>query len=247
MIERVLDMLFILHADHEQNCSTSTVRMVGSSHADLFTSIAAGVGALSGPLHGGANVAVLEMLKGIQADGGDVKAFVGRVKDKEPGVKLMGFGHRVYKNYDPRAAIVKQATGDVLAAARQGRPAARPRDRARADRARRRLLHRAQALPERRFLQRRDLQGDGLPDPDVHRAVRDRPAARLDRALARDDARSRLADRPAAPGLHRSDRPRLPADGAARLSRSAGSLRRRSPRSRSRDEPRSSAAAAAGR
>ncbi len=114
VIERVLDMLFILHADHEQNCSTSTVRMVGSSHADLFTSIAAGVGALSGPLHGGANVAVLEMLKGIQADGGDVKAFVARVKDKEPGVKLMGFGHRVYKNYDPRAAIVKQATGDVL-------------------------------------------------------------------------------------------------------------------------------------
>ncbi len=114
VVERVLDMLFILHADHEQNCSTSTVRMVGSSHADLFTSIAAGVGALSGPLHGGANVAVLEMLERIQADGGDVKAFVARVKDKEPGVKLMGFGHRVYKNYDPRAAIVKQATGDVL-------------------------------------------------------------------------------------------------------------------------------------
>jgi citrate synthase len=114
VIERVLDMLFILHADHEQNCSTSTVRMVGSSNADLFTSIAAGVGALSGPLHGGANVAVLEMLKRIQADGGDVQSFVSRVKDKEPGVKLMGFGHRVYKNYDPRAAIVKQATADVL-------------------------------------------------------------------------------------------------------------------------------------
>jgi citrate synthase len=114
VVARVLDMLFILHADHEQNCSTSTVRMVGSSHANLFTSVSAGVGALSGPLHGGANQAVLEMLTSIIADGGDVKAFVGRVKDQEPGVKLMGFGHRVYKNYDPRAAIVKQATTDLL-------------------------------------------------------------------------------------------------------------------------------------
>jgi citrate synthase len=111
---RVLDMLFILHADHEQNCSTSTVRLVGSSHANLFASISAGVNALFGPLHGGANQAVLEMLEGIEADGGDVGAFVRRVKDKEPGVKLMGFGHRVYKNYDPRAAIVKNATREVL-------------------------------------------------------------------------------------------------------------------------------------
>jgi citrate synthase len=114
VIARVLDMLFILHADHEQNCSTSTVRMVGSAHANLFTSVSAGAGALSGPLHGGANQAVLEMLRSIHAEGGDVKAFVERVKKQEPGVKLMGFGHRVYKNYDPRAAIVKQATRDVL-------------------------------------------------------------------------------------------------------------------------------------
>jgi citrate synthase len=114
VIARVLDMLFILHADHEQNCSTSTVRMVGSAHANLFTSVSAGAGALSGPLHGGANQAVLEMLSSIHAEGGDVKAFVERVKKQEPGVKLMGFGHRVYKNYDPRAAIVKQATRDVL-------------------------------------------------------------------------------------------------------------------------------------
>jgi citrate synthase len=111
---RVLDMLFILHADHEQNCSTSTVRLVGSSNANLFASISAGVNALFGPLHGGANQAVLEMLDGIHADGDDVDGFVRRVKDKEPGVKLMGFGHRVYKNYDPRAAIVKQATREVL-------------------------------------------------------------------------------------------------------------------------------------
>jgi len=112
---KVLDMLFILHADHEQNCSTSTVRMVGSSQANLFASISAGVNALFGPLHGGANQAVLEMLQEIQDAGGDVAAFVERVKNKEPGVKLMGFGHRVYKNYDPRAAIVKKAAADVLA------------------------------------------------------------------------------------------------------------------------------------
>jgi citrate synthase len=113
-IVRVLDMLFVLHADHEQNCSTSTVRLVGSSHANLFASVSAGVNALFGPLHGGANQAVLEMLDAIHADGGDVDSFVRRVKAKEPGVKLMGFGHRVYKNYDPRAAIVKRATRDVL-------------------------------------------------------------------------------------------------------------------------------------
>jgi citrate synthase len=115
VIARALDMLFVLHADHEQNCSTSTVRMVGSSHANLFASVSAGVNALFGPLHGGANQAVLEMLEGIAADGGNVDAFVARVKAKEPGVKLMGFGHRVYKNYDPRAAIVKTAAHDVLA------------------------------------------------------------------------------------------------------------------------------------
>jgi len=112
---KALNLLFLLHADHEQNCSTSTVRMVGSSNANLFVSISAGVSALFGPLHGGANQAVLEMLEGIQADGGDVARFVQRVKDKEPGVKLMGFGHRVYKNWDPRAAIVKKVAANVLA------------------------------------------------------------------------------------------------------------------------------------
>src|ERR671929_652121 len=111
---KALDMLFVLHADHEQNCSTSTVRLVGSSHANLFASVSAGINALFGPLHGGANQAVLEMLERIQADGGDVQAFVRRVKAKEQGVKLMGFGHRVYKNYDPRAAIVKQTADQVL-------------------------------------------------------------------------------------------------------------------------------------
>src|SRR6266487_5059765 len=115
VVARVLDMLFVLHADHEQNCSTSTVRLVGSSHANLFASVSAGVNALFGPLHGGANQAVLEMLERIHASDDDVEAFVRKVKDREDGVKLMGFGHRVYKNYDPRAAIVKRAAQDVLA------------------------------------------------------------------------------------------------------------------------------------
>ncbi|MCU1673552.1 MAG: citrate (Si)-synthase [Frankiales bacterium] len=114
-MSKALNLLFLLHADHEQNCSTSTVRLVGSSNANLFVSVSAGVAALFGPLHGGANQAVLEMLAGIAADGGDVARFVQRVKDKEPGVKLMGFGHRVYKNYDPRATIVKKVARDVLA------------------------------------------------------------------------------------------------------------------------------------
>ena len=111
---RALDMLFILHADHEQNCSTSTVRLVGSSQANLFTSISGGINALWGPLHGGANQAVLEMLEQIRQDGGDVKEFVRKVKDRDDGVKLMGFGHRVYKNYDPRARIVKEQADRIL-------------------------------------------------------------------------------------------------------------------------------------
>ncbi|MCF8586882.1 citrate synthase [Gordonia sp. HY285] len=114
-IAKALDMLFILHADHEQNCSTSTVRLVGSSQANLFTSISGGINALWGPLHGGANQAVLEMLDEIRASGGDTKAFMTKVKNKEDGVKLMGFGHRVYKNYDPRAAIVKKTADQILA------------------------------------------------------------------------------------------------------------------------------------
>ncbi len=111
-----LDMLFVLHADHEQNCSTSTVRLVGSAQADMFTSVSSGVNALSGPLHGGANEAVLQMLADIRDDGGDVGAFVAKVKNRQAGVKLMGFGHRVYKNYDPRAALVKESMSSVLAA-----------------------------------------------------------------------------------------------------------------------------------
>jgi len=113
-IVRALDMLLILHADHEQNCSTSTVRLVGSSQANLFTSISGGINALWGPLHGGANQSVLEMLEKIRLAGGDVSEFVRKVKNREDGVKLMGFGHRVYKNYDPRARIVKEQADKIL-------------------------------------------------------------------------------------------------------------------------------------
>ena len=109
-----LDKLLILHADHEQNCSTSTVRIVGSSHAGLFASLSAGISALWGPLHGGANQAVLEMLEAIEADGGDTKKYMAKAKDKEDPFRLMGFGHRVYKNFDPRARIIKKAADEVL-------------------------------------------------------------------------------------------------------------------------------------
>ncbi len=114
-ISKALDLLFILHADHEQNCSTSTVRLVGSAHANLFNSVSAGIHALSGPLHGGANSAVLDMLDQLHASGDDPKKFMEKVKNKEGGVRLMGFGHRVYKNYDPRAAIIKKSADEILA------------------------------------------------------------------------------------------------------------------------------------
>ena len=116
-VARALRVLLILHADHEQNCSTSTVRLVGSSHANLYASISAGIAALWGPLHGGANQEVLEMLQAIDADGGDVSKAVDRAKDKNDPFRLMGFGHRVYKNYDPRAQIIKSAADTILAKA----------------------------------------------------------------------------------------------------------------------------------
>lgn len=114
VITEALDKLLILHADHEQNCSTSTVRIVGSSHAGLFISISSGIAALWGPLHGGANQAVVEMLEAIKADGGDPHKFMEKAKDKNDPFRLMGFGHRVYKNFDPRAKIIKKAADNVL-------------------------------------------------------------------------------------------------------------------------------------
>ena len=114
IVKDALDKLLILHADHEQNCSTSTVRIVGSSHAGLFASLSAGISALWGPLHGGANQAVLEMLEAIKEDGGDTKKYMAKAKDKNDPFRLMGFGHRVYKNFDPRAKIIKVAADEVL-------------------------------------------------------------------------------------------------------------------------------------
>jgi citrate synthase len=114
VIASALDKLLILHADHEQNCSTSTVRIVGSSQASIYASISAGINALWGPLHGGANQSVIEMLEAIKADGGDAKKYLDKAKDKNDPFRLMGFGHRVYKNFDPRARIIKKAADDVL-------------------------------------------------------------------------------------------------------------------------------------
>jgi len=114
IVSKALDKLLILHADHEQNCSASTVRIVGSSHASLYASVSAGIAALWGPLHGGANQAVIEMLEEIKADDGDVDKYVAKAKDKSDPFRLMGFGHRVYKNFDPRATIIKKAADDVL-------------------------------------------------------------------------------------------------------------------------------------
>ncbi len=114
IVATALDKLLILHADHEQNCSTSTVRMVGSSQASIYASISAGINALWGPLHGGANQSVIEMLEAIKADGGDAKKYLDKAKDKNDPFRLMGFGHRVYKNFDPRAKIIKQAADEVL-------------------------------------------------------------------------------------------------------------------------------------
>ncbi|WP_106793097.1 citrate synthase [Aquimarina sp. Aq78] len=114
LVYDALDKLLILHADHEQNCSTSTVRIVGSSHAGLFASLSAGMSALWGPLHGGANQAVIEMLEAIKADGGDTAKYIAKAKDKSDPFRLMGFGHRVYKNFDPRANIIKKSAEEVL-------------------------------------------------------------------------------------------------------------------------------------
>jgi len=114
VVVNALNTLLILHADHEQNCSTSTVRIVGSSHASLYASVSAGINALWGPLHGGANQAVIEMLEAIKADGGDADKYLAKAKDKDDPFRLMGFGHRVYKNFDPRARIIKKAADDVL-------------------------------------------------------------------------------------------------------------------------------------
>ncbi len=198
-LERALDILFILHADHEQNCSTSAVRSVGSSQVDPYSAVAAGIAALYGPLHGGANEAVLRMLKRIETKE-NIGDFITGVKDGNE--RLMGFGHRVYKNYDPRAQIIKSAADDVFEVDGGGQPAAGDRARTGEDRARGRLLRLAQALPQRRLLLGPDLRGPGDAGLDVPGHVRHPAHERLDRPVAGDGAGLRAEDRPPAPDLH---------------------------------------------
>ena len=199
-------MLFVLHADHEQNCSTSTVRLVGSAQANLYASVSAGINALSGPLHGGANAAVLEMLEQIRKRRRRRRHL--RQPGEEQGKGRQADGLRPPGLQELRPARRHREEGRPGHAVQDGQagPAAGDRVPARGDRAGRRLLRLPQALPERRLLHRPDLQGDGLPDEDVHGAVRARPAARLDRPVARDDDRPDHQDRPSAPALHRARR-----------------------------------------
>ena len=200
-----LDLLFMLHADHEQNASTSTVRLAGSTGANPYAAISAGVSALWGPAHGGANEAVLEMLEEIgTAD--QIPKYLAMAKDKSSHFRLMGFGHRVYKNFDPRAKIIRAMCHKVLEKlGRSDSPLFELALQARRGGAQGRILRRAQALPERGFLLRHHLFGAGYSAFHVHGDVRDRAHRRLGGALAGDDFRSGHANRPAAPALYRPD------------------------------------------
>ena len=213
-VVRALDLIFLLHADHEQNCSTSTVRMVASSRANLFASAAAGVCALWGPLHGGANQAVLEMLEEIHKEGDDGSRFVAAAKEKKSGRRLMGFGHRVYKNYDPRAKIIKQRCDELLDVAQGQDPLLDIALHLEAGGDERSLFHRAQTLSERRFLQRHHDARHRHPAGNVHRSLRHRPHAGLDRQLQGGRRGSGQPHLPPPPDLHgraaglvRPDRP----------------------------------------
>ena len=205
---RALDRIFILHADHEQNASTSTVRLAGSSGANPFACIAAGIACLWGPAHGGANEAALNMLTEI-GDVSKIREFIKRVKDKNSGVKLMGFGHRVYKNYDPRAKLMRETCHEVLEAsglhddplfklAMALEKIALEDD----------YFVSAQALSERRFLFRHRAARAGHSGEPVHRDLLAGAHRRLDRAMERDDLRPGPEDRATAPALHRRGAPR---------------------------------------
>ena len=202
-VDRVLNLLLILHADHEQNCSTSTVRMVGSSGANLFSAISAGISALWGPLHGGANQEVLEMLQTIRREGGNVRKFVQMAKDKSSKFKLMGFGHRVYKNFDPRASILKRAADEVLASLHISDP----------------LLSIAKelediALHDSYFMERKLYPNVDFYSGIIYRAIGIPTemftvmfalgrAPRMDRPVEGDGRRPNDSHQPAAPDLHR--------------------------------------------
>ncbi len=215
ILSRAMDRIFILHADHEQNASTSTVRLAGSSGANPFACIAAGIACLWGPAHGGANEAALNMLSEIGTVD-RIPEFIERAKDKEDPFRLMGFGHRVYKNYDPRAKIMQKTAHEVLERTRhQGRSAAGRGARTGSDCTEGRVLHREEALPEHRLLLRHHAARARLPDVDVHRAVLGRPYRRLDCPVEGNDRGPDPAHRPPAPALYRPGRTRLRADVAA--------------------------------
>ena len=201
MFAKALEILFILHADHEQNCSTNAVRAVGSSHVDPFSAVAAGIAALYGPLHGGANEQVLRMIEEI----GNVeeRAGVHRRGEGRQGQRLMGFGHRVYKSYDPRAKIVKKLADEVFKVVGVDKDLEIALELERIA-LQRRLLRVAQALPERRLLHGPDLSLDGVPDGLLHGAVRDRAHGRLAGAVGGDAARQGAEDRASAADLHRA-------------------------------------------
>ena len=202
VIARAMDRIFTLHADHEQNASTSTVRLAGSTGANPFACIAAGIACLWGPAHGGANEAALKMLGEIGSVD-RIPEYVKKAKDPKDSFRLMGFGHRVYKNYDPRAKLMQKTCHEVLNELGVNDPAPRRRHRARAHRAARRVFHREEALSERRLLFRHHAARHGLPDHHVHGAVRARPHRRLDRAVERNDRGPAPETRPAAPALYR--------------------------------------------
>ena len=209
-IARALNLVWILHADHELGCSTTTVRIVGSSRANLFASCAAGVCSLWGPVHGGATIAVVEMLEAIHRGDLTIDQALARARDRSSGFRLKGFGHRIYKTFDPRAVILKNAAAEAARSPRQNRPAPGRCARARGPCAQGLLFHRSQALPQRRLLRWHHDAHHRHPQDDVHGDVRDRPDARLDRPLERAARRSERPDHPAQAGLRRTDeRPRM--------------------------------------
>ena len=225
VLARAMDRIFILHADHEQNASTSTVRLAGSSGANPFACIAAGCACLWGPAHGGANEAALNMLREIGSVD-RIPEFIKRAKDKNDSYRLMGFGHRVYKNYDPRAKIMQKTCHEVLTelgikddplldVAMELEKIALHDD----------YFIEKKLYPNIDFYSGITLKAMGFPDHDVHRAVRGRPHSRLDRAVEGNDRGSAPENRPAAPALHGRDAQGLRADLTAEIIALASSCR----------------------
>jgi citrate synthase len=201
VLVRALDRILILHADHEQNALTSTVRLAGSSGANPFACIAAGIACLWGPAHGGANEAALNMLEEIGSPD-NIPEFIKQVKDKNSGVKLMGFGHRVYKNYDPRATLMRETCYEVLKELGLHDDPLFKLAMQLEKIARRRILRVAQAVSERRLLLGYRAARAGYPDVDVHLHLRDGTHGGLDCAVKRDDFGAGAEDRSSAPVVH---------------------------------------------